>query len=107
MVQYRHLQNSHSQKLHINNNSVCVITLTTRRGRQSGPTGLTFKLIGLIRTESCPGCHEVTGPESFPCFSTDSDYENANRSADVDVELMAFQSIIGDDYKGQSLSLLK
>ncbi|TRY98522.1 hypothetical protein DNTS_014645 [Danionella cerebrum] len=28
-----------------------------------------------------------------------SDYENANRSADVDVELMAFQSIIGDDYK--------
>lgn len=30
----------------------------------------------------------------------DSDYENANRSADVDVELMAFQSIIGDDYKG-------
>lgn len=50
---------------------------------------------------------KVTGPESFPCFSTDSDYENANRSADVDVELMAFQSIIGDDYKGQSLSLLK
>lgn len=33
-------------------------------------------------------------------FSTDSDYENVNRSADVDVELMAFQSIIGDDYKG-------
>ncbi|XP_030253295.1 soluble guanylate cyclase 88E-like isoform X1 [Sparus aurata] len=29
----------------------------------------------------------------------DSDYDNANRSADVDVELMAFQSIIGDDYK--------
>ncbi|KAK7922809.1 hypothetical protein WMY93_009711 [Mugilogobius chulae] len=28
-----------------------------------------------------------------------SDYENVNRSADVDVELMAFQSIIGDDYK--------
>ncbi|KAF1384622.1 hypothetical protein PFLUV_G00122120 [Perca fluviatilis] len=28
-----------------------------------------------------------------------SDYENANRTADVDVELMAFQSIIGDDYK--------
>ncbi|XP_064181537.1 soluble guanylate cyclase 88E-like isoform X2 [Anguilla rostrata] len=28
-----------------------------------------------------------------------SDYENTNRSADVDVELMAFQSIIGDDYK--------
>ncbi len=37
----------------------------------------------------------------FLCL-TDSDYENANRSADVDVELMAFQSIIGDDYKGQS-----
>lgn len=33
-------------------------------------------------------------------FPTDSDYENPNRSADVDVELMAFQSIIGDDYKG-------
>ncbi|KAG8004073.1 Soluble guanylate cyclase 88E [Nibea albiflora] len=32
-----------------------------------------------------------------------SDYENANRSADVDVELMAFQSIIGDDYKGHDL----
>lgn len=47
-----------SRKLHINNDSVCVITLTTRRGRQkSGPTGLSFKLIGLIRTESCPGCH--------------------------------------------------
>ncbi|KAJ3587425.1 hypothetical protein NHX12_011022 [Muraenolepis orangiensis] len=28
-----------------------------------------------------------------------SDYENGNRTADVDVELMAFQSIIGDDYK--------
>ncbi|KAI9538988.1 hypothetical protein NQZ68_009065 [Dissostichus eleginoides] len=28
-----------------------------------------------------------------------SDYENANRSADVDVELMAFHSIIGEDYK--------
>ena len=38
-------------------------------------------------------------------FSTDSDYENANRSADVDVELMAFQSIIGDDYKGHDLFL--
>lgn len=38
-------------------------------------------------------------------FSTDSDFENANRSADVDVELMAFQSIIGDDYKGDNLSL--
>lgn len=37
---------------------------------------------------------------SPPCSSTDSDYENANRSADVDVELMAFQSIIGDDFKG-------
>lgn len=36
------------------------------------------------------------------CFPTDSDFENANRSADVDVELMAFQSIIGDDYKGDS-----
>lgn len=39
----------------------------------------------------------------LPCFPTDSDYENANRSADVDVELMAFQSIIGDDYKGHNL----
>lgn len=39
-------------------------------------------------------------------YSTDSDYENANRSADVDVELMAFQSIIGDDYKGFDLSVL-
>lgn len=38
-------------------------------------------------------------------FSTDSDFENANRSADVDVELMAFQSIIGDDYKGDGLTL--
>lgn len=38
-------------------------------------------------------------------FPTDSDYENANRSADVDVELMAFQSIIGDDYKGHDLSV--
>ncbi len=37
----------------------------------------------------------------FLCLA-DSDYENANRTADVDVELMAFQSIIGDDYKGQS-----
>lgn len=37
---------------------------------------------------------------------TDSDYENANRTADVDVELMAFQSIIGDDYKGQQLFLM-
>ena len=33
----------------------------------------------------------------------DSDCENANRLADVDVELMAFQSIIGDDYKGLPL----
>lgn len=40
------------------------------------------------------------------CLSTDSDYENANRSADVDVELMAFQSIIGDDYKGLDLFVL-
>lgn len=40
----------------------------------------------------------------YPFFPpTDSDYENANRSADVDVELMAFQSIIGDDYKGRDL----
>lgn len=39
---------------------------------------------------------------SYYLFITDSDYENANRSADVDVELMAFQSIIGDDYKGQT-----
>ncbi|XP_066524863.1 soluble guanylate cyclase 88E-like [Hoplias malabaricus] len=39
---------------------------------------------------------------------TDSDYENANRSADVDVELMAFQSIIGDDYKdGNSSSAME
>lgn len=36
---------------------------------------------------------------------TDSDYENPNRSADVDVELMAFQSIIGDDYKGYEVYL--
>lgn len=39
------------------------------------------------------------------CLSADSDFENANRSADVDVELMAFQSIIGDDYKGDNLTL--
>lgn len=44
--------------------------------------------------------------DSLPCLSTDSDYENANRSADVDVELMAFQSIIGDDYKGHDLSVI-
>ncbi len=50
----------------------------------------------------------VYGSESlFTLFSTDSDYENANRSADVDVELMAFQSIIGDDYKGHKLLLSK
>lgn len=47
----------------------------------------------------------VYGSDGLPCFSTDSDYENANRSADVDVELMAFQSIIGDDYKGHDLSV--
>ena len=48
----------------------------------------------------------VYGSDSLPCFfPTDSDYENANRSADVDVELMAFQSIIGDDYKGHDLSV--
>lgn len=44
--------------------------------------------------------------QACPVFSTDSDYENANRSADVDVELMAFQSIIGDDYKGHNFSVI-
>lgn len=39
------------------------------------------------------------------CLFIDSDFENANRSADVDVELMAFQSIIGDDYKGDDPTL--
>lgn len=38
-----------------------------------------------------------------PFLSIDLDYENANRLADVDVELMAFQSIIGDDFKGRDL----
>lgn len=42
----------------------------------------------------------------FPLLVTDLDYDNANRTADVDVELMAFQSIIGDDYKGRDLSEL-
>lgn len=47
----------------------------------------------------------VYGSDNLLYFSTDSDFENANRSADVDVELMAFQSIIGDDYKGVGLTL--
>lgn len=42
----------------------------------------------------------VSASDNFPCYSKDSDYENANRSADVDVELMAFHSIIEEDYKG-------
>ncbi|KAJ8405484.1 hypothetical protein AAFF_G00319570 [Aldrovandia affinis] len=37
-----------------------------------------------------------------------SDYENTNRTADVDVELMAFRSIIADDYKdGNSSSAME
>lgn len=47
----------------------------------------------------------VYASDNLLYFSIDSDFENANRSADVDVELMAFQSIIGDDYKGDGLTL--
>lgn len=48
----------------------------------------------------------IHGFDSLLCLPVDSDFENANRSADVDVELMAFQSIIGDDYKGPAFSLV-
>lgn len=52
------------------------------------------------------GDMNVIDSNSLPCFSTDTDYENANRTADGDVELMAFQSLIGEDYKGHDLSFL-
>lgn len=41
------------------------------------------------------------------CLSADSDYENVSCSADVHVEIMAYQSVIGDDYKGQVLSVIR
>ena len=51
-----------------------------------------------------PSNTTVTEGDTPPCCVSDSDYETANRTADVDVELMAFQSIIGDDYKGHDPS---
>lgn len=41
------------------------------------------------------------------CLSADSDYENVSCSADVHVEIMAYQSVIRDDYKGQVLSVIR
>uniref|UniRef100_UPI00398F2686 soluble guanylate cyclase 88E-like n=1 Tax=Pristiophorus japonicus TaxID=55135 RepID=UPI00398F2686 len=42
------------------------------------------------------------------CVDGDADYDNANRAGDVSVLLLAFQSIVGDDYKdGKSSSTME